>query len=718
MIKNNNNYQKNMKERYQNNIKKISSLLKRKYGYKQSQFKENYHISDDVISDLVILDESGKCKIVIEVKSGEFVLPLFEHQLKEMVEKTESNFGILYNGNQFKVYQFSRNNLVEIDDIPNKKDLEKLSTSDIVKSFKTITSFETQIFRIADIIRGEAYDTKPLLQILALKILKEEQKKKFKLEFDIQSDELFDKAQKEFPNLFTDTRILKNNKKSSIKNAFELIESFSIKDIKKEIFMELILKIYLKTYEWVDFPTELDNFIVDLLKIKNESRVFIPYFVGTSFFNILNKIHKNQSTESGTKITKKMVMTEMNVEKSEIFKLISMIIGIPVQIIPGDYLDIQDESIKNNDKIILLPPIATRISRKDAEKYEFEYFGIDKVSYILLKLFRENKIGTKVALLVPPSFLYSHSNKKIRQEIIDENLLKGIIQFPGGILKPYSGIPLCLIILEINHKTHIKSKIFCADLQKNNHEEWKQYLEKILINYEKFEKDKSFNEDNYGFIVSRDELVNKSEDEWNINDKSPEMKKLVDIKGGIELREIGKIIFAKAISIQDDNLESKNVPVVRITDLDNGLIRNPLSKTVKIDSNRSNLDEIGLHENDILISCKGTIGKVAIARNIDSGHLFSTDIAIIRANTKKVLPDYLLQVLASEIVEKQLKIHAQGMIPRLSRVSFEKIVIPLPDISKQRKDIEKFKIARERIDRLEKELIDARKDLANLKFED
>src|SRR5437879_5885008 len=66
-----------------------------------------------------------------------------------------------------------------------------------------------------------------------------------------------------------------------------------------------------------------------------------------------------------------------------------------------------------------------------------------KPNYYFLALFlRLLKTGGRAAVIVPDGVLFGSSNahKTLRQMLVEEQKLDGIISMPSGVFKPYAGV--------------------------------------------------------------------------------------------------------------------------------------------------------------------------------------------------------------------------------------------------------------------------------------
>lgn len=105
------------------------------------------------------------------------------------------------------------------------------------------------------------------------------------------------------------------------------------------------------------------------------------------------------------------------------------------------------------------------------------------------------------------------------------------------------------------------------------------------------------------------------------------------------------------------------------------------------DEKAKKLKRFFVEENDLLISCSGTVGKVSIVNKDDEKGIISQALLTLRPDLEKILPKYLLYVLSSYYGYQSLTSISTGSVQvnLAPRKIVEKIQIPLPSIEKQRK---------------------------------
>jgi type I restriction enzyme M protein len=77
--------------------------------------------------------------------------------------------------------------------------------------------------------------------------------------------------------------------------------------------------------------------------------------------------------------------------------------------------------------------------KTEAGKTELLFLGL---------ILRGLKLGGRAAVIVPDGVLFGSSNNhvKIRNEIIENHRLEGVISMPGGVFKPYAGVSTAILI--------------------------------------------------------------------------------------------------------------------------------------------------------------------------------------------------------------------------------------------------------------------------------
>lgn len=105
------------------------------------------------------------------------------------------------------------------------------------------------------------------------------------------------------------------------------------------------------------------------------------------------------------------------------------------------------------------------------------------------------------------------------------------------------------------------------------------------------------------------------------------------------------------------------------------------------------MEAFEVKEDDLIISCSGTIGKVAIApKNAEKG-IINQALLKITLDKEKMLPEYFKFLFESEFIQNKLLKHTMGgAIKNVASVKvLKKITFPTPPIDEQKRKIEEIK---------------------------
>ena len=116
-----------------------------------------------------------------------------------------------------------------------------------------------------------------------------------------------------------------------------------------------------------------------------------------------------------------------------------------------DSLSDQNPDRESCTLILANPPFKGSL---DYESVSADFLKVTKTKktellFIALML-RMLKKGGRCATIVPDGVLFGSSNahKKLRQEIVENHHLKGVISMPSGVFKPYAGVSTAVILFE------------------------------------------------------------------------------------------------------------------------------------------------------------------------------------------------------------------------------------------------------------------------------
>jgi type I restriction enzyme M protein len=144
--------------------------------------------------------------------------------------------------------------------------------------------------------------------------------------------------------------------------------------------------------------------------------------------------------------------------------------------------------------------------------------------------------------------------------------------------------------------------------------------------------------------------------------------------------------FRRTAVSKDKSRERETIPLLTVADIERGTIKQP-ELSIPLEGVPKNKLRSALRPGDLLLSIRGTIGKMAICRKKFTGAMYSNGLLLIRCG-KKVLPEYLFHYFHSDIGRAQIEMISLGShVPYMTISDFKKLKIPLPPLDIQQRVI-------------------------------
>jgi type I restriction enzyme M protein len=539
-----------------------------------------------------------------------------------------------------------------------------------------VKAIEKQVWRMFDILRGNSISSNDYhIILLFLSLYKDDQ---------ISKEFLFKEGLKNIDEV----RVLsdKNSKKPE-HDYSKIIESFnsSLLNIRNRGFKELIDslfqidKVILKQNfsEIFDFtlyritqsqgrsggefiqPIELTRFICALADLPEKSKVFNPFAGLASFGVFLDQSQDYFGQELNQKTWALGALRIMAYQR------------------PGTSHYICDDSIlhwpKEDEKFDLVvanPPYGMRLS----QQYKEVEPGIRTVEQFLIEkgMNSLNNKGKLIALL-PQGFLFRGLNEqRLREHLIEEDLIDTIISLPGGLLLN-TGIPL--IVLVINRDKKLRGTVRFIDAK--NFVESKGPREKILNDYR-------LNSIVHGSRQNSDEvriISNNQIREFDYNLNVPRyFQKHIE---GVKLRDIIEHFRGKS------NHQIKEGKQIRIRDLKDDKVDFKLDLS-SLEEKEFRIPRLRLiDESCLLLATRWRTLKPTLFKFSKTPIFLYHDILSFKVNEKIADTAYLINELQADYVLEQLESYRLGgVMPMIRRDDLLKIVIKLPSLKEQRAKVQ------------------------------
>lgn len=288
----------------------------------------------------------------------------------------------------------------------------------------------------------------------------------------------------------------------------------------------------------------------------------------------------------------------------------------------------------------------------------------------------------KAVVLMPVGFTYRSGDEELfRKYLIDENYLEAIIQLPPSL----------------HSATSIETTFFVINKIRNEHREKPNDVMFINLKDESFIKRegrqlvfKSVDEirdiyinqkeiKNISALISRDEIIENNYsfaiDKYIITEEAKKVQKDLE---KFELVKLEDLADVRKSQLFKDEEKGTEIYELSPSDFSKAGFTLECGKIKKIESQRSRLNTYKLEPYDVLLSTKGTIGKVAIIGEIEKPMIASQAIQVIRfKDDKKDNAITLYMFLKSNLGQTILSSLTSGTaMPQISTVEMKNLGIP------------------------------------------
>lgn len=353
---------------------------------------------------------------------------------------------------------------------------------------------------------------------------------------------------------------------------------------------------------------------------------------------------------------KNITLTTSNYLMNELFKL-AFRSNKNVEVYHASlYLPLEFEN--KFDLILSIPAFGGKIS-------DMNFFMTNDTPAIALEnqihLLEDNGILVEV---VPASFTFSSNTSVIRQWIANNYSIYSILSIPEGTFRPYTGIKTYLLTIK-NHKKEESIQIGKLKLDNGT-----------LITKE-------------AKSICRDDL--EMYEDWRIElmlaeDKS-EIKKFKESNvSKVKMKDIAEVFRGK--SIMKNDLMPGDIYVLNISNIEDGQIIAETMETINEDERKVKRYE--LIENDLVMTCRGTVNKVAVVKEKNKKIIASANIIVIRFK-EKILSDYVKIFLESPIGIELIKTFQRGTtVMNINPKDIGELEIPMVEYDRQLEIVGKY----------------------------
>jgi hypothetical protein len=378
------------------------------------------------------------------------------------------------------------------------------------------------------------------------------------------------------------------------------------------------------------------NIMKNILKIKKSDFVFDPFAgVGENLLSSSLKNNKTFAIEVNTDI-RELLEINAHVKGYENFKSIL-----------SDTFNYTE--ILQADKIITEPPLALKyhltpeLYHNLVNNEKIKYSKVSKASsdwlaieYILSSL-KEDGVA---AVLVAAGALMRTTEKNIREQIINDDVIEAVIELPKNALAPYASVQCCVLVL--NKSKRLKKQIISIDLNNAKRASFESIINESYHNH-KMLPDISCIFDNASIIENDCNLV--------ISQIIENEKLKTNLAGMIQLKDVVEDVFrgmqvTTTKTSQQKAVGDSNCYLLNTSNIVDGEII--IAEDDMVYATPKALRSFAIYENDLIITSRGTF-KTSIALEQTDNVIVSNNIIVIRLNQQKYDPFVLQKYFESDL---------------------------------------------------------------------
>ena len=446
---------------------------------------------------------------------------------------------------------------------------------------------------------------------------------------------------------------------------------------------------FLKLYDAIDLLERQPIFIISnqiaefAVKLLNThySKLYLPF---TNSFNIAYYTDKKVFAES--------YADELTIE------IIKILDNLTIEFYQTNVLEqpsyVIDNKLEEFDCTVSFPPMGVKDKSLTFANDIYNRFEIYRGKGSLDVAHFEHILAQtrrKAVVLMPVGFTFrSGVEEKFRKYLIDKNWLEAIIQLPTNL---YSATSIETTFFVINKSKSHRNVYFLnlRDKQFIIKEGRKQVLNNIDEIIETYKNCKEI--ENISTLVSNFEIKENnysfSVDRYIFSKEDVAIKKILDNYETQQLQDIATIKKSQLIQDEKDGI---SIYEISPSDFKSFGFTFECGKVKNIQQQHNKYETYKLIFNDILISTKGTVGKIAIVGDIKKPMIASQAIQVIRIKNRNIIePKVLYMFLKSNIGQALLKQLSTGTtMPQITTKEIKELKIPILNMAKQQESIEKF----------------------------
>lgn len=420
-------------------------------------------------------------------------------------------------------------------------------------------------------------------------------------------------------------------------------------------------------------PLEITRFISGIFELPKTARIFNP-FAGLASFGVnLDKGLNYFGQEVNQKTWALGALRIMANERLDIsrYECDDSILNWPHK---SEYFDL----------VVANPPFGLRLH----QQYREVEPGINTVEQFLIeKGVRSLNAKGKLIALLSEGILFRGVEQRLRERLINEDLIDTVISLPGGLLLN-TGMPFIVLIIDKDKKR--PGKVRFIDAKKFVHS--KRSKENVLNDNGLISViHGSYQDSDSVRVIDNSQIRNF---DYNLSVpryfqkhiEGVKLKEIVDCVRGRRgnLSDTGKMIRIR--DLKDDKLDF----ILDISSVEETVLQRPNLRAIE--------------ESCVLLATRWKTLKPSYFEFSGESIFLNPDILAFKINEQLADTAYLLNELHSDYVEEQLASYRQGTaIPMIRRDDLLEVVIKLPSLEEQRAKVQGIVEASDKINSLQRE---------------
>lgn len=371
----------------------------------------------------------------------------------------------------------------------------------------------------------------------------------------------------------------------------------------------------------------------------------------------------------------------------------------------------KDNKLKEFKYVLSFPPYSVK-QNFDFKNDKYNRFIFQKGTVLDIAHFEHILAQTeyRAVVLMPVGFTFRAGSEELfRKYLVDKNYLEAIIQLPPNLHNGTS-IETTFFIINKYRNDHVKKPVDVMFINLKDESFIKREGRQLVFKSVDEIRDIYINKKeikNISAMISPDEIINNNYsfaiDKYIITEEAKEIQKNLEKFELIKLEDIADIRKSQLFKDEEEGLEVFELSPSNFTKAG---FTNESGKIKKIESQKNRLETYKLEPYDVLLSTKGTIGKVAIIGEIKKPLIASQAIQVIRLKDKEGKKEKaicLYMFLKSNMGQTVLSSLTSGTaMPQISTVAIKNLDIPLFKKDEEKKLFLNFNSEIEMYNKIEK----------------